>query len=840
MPHIEDFKELKFQSVAALKKRDLDSNKEYLKRLRFEFKEIEKQGAGNYWVQCFNESKTWDHNKNGLLLPFLLGMTDIDPIQDNIEHNVEYHPDFPDIDIDFLPHARDPIKKYAEEKYGKEHVCSVGLWLRYKPKLALQDAAAALGKNRFEVIALSKNLPDEFDQMSFKQAIEEFENFAEFAEENPDVCELAYKMVGKIKSQGKHAGGLIISSIPIKDYVPLTLCGEEGNKQWTSAWIEGMADTQLSKFGFVKFDILGLLNLSYIWNCIRLVKKSKNLEIRFEDTDPREDRAGWIIKPDGSKEKILLNDPKTLKAADKIKLTSIFQFDTDFAQSIVEKGGVKSFMDLVIYTSLGRPGPLPMIDVYIENRDAGEEYWKSDLHPIMQDVLDSTAGVLCFQEQLLRTWTELCAFTMPEAEKAQKAVKKKKTEILDEIKPKVIKGAANHIGEDKARELWDTMVSFGRYCFNKSHAVAYIVTSYRCLWLKTHFPSEWWAAALSECPATRFVKYIGAARAEGIDFGSIDIRNLSVSYTVKDERILPGLTSIKGIGVPTAKSVVQVADEKPFESVKDFVNRYGKSKGVLERVIKLGGFDHLNPNRKLLWRWYQFLYDSGKDVTRFRRQVKWCFVWDQKDIDAEINRQKSEYARLYPKRKRIPKKILNWLPSTLRSDPKPFDPEKDFDSNNDSNKQELKLINKIKTEDVTFDQFRRLFNEDFTYAEKLVFEKEYLGYYWHSPLEMYNHNPKNNLEKAKETGLLDCVIEEIHTKDGARGKYKILNVTDGTLTARVNVWKDIIDYNDEEVFQEGIGVRMRVNYQEKWKSFAVQNDTEIMPLSFKDEAEIAQ
>lgn len=827
---VETFKELKKLAVQNLKAKGLASSHQHLKRLDFEFKEIEKQGANGYWVRNFNEGRRWEHNKPGLVLPYVLDMTPINPIGDvetTIAHRIEYHADFPDIDIDFLSVAREPVKKYAEEKYGKEYVCSVGLWQRYSAKLALQDTAAALGKNRHEAIAVCKDLPEEFDKMPFDQAVQEYKEFGKYAELHPDVCELAYRMVGKIKAQGKHAGGLVISSEPIKDFVPLTLCGEDGNKQWTSAWTEGMAETQLSKFGLVKFDILGLLNLSYIFNCLALVEEHQGIKIDFSDMDPRDDRAGWLTLKDGTKSKILLNDPPTLEAADKVHLDSIFQFDTEFAQSIVEKGGVKSFTDLVIYTSLGRPGPLPMIDVYIENRDSKGKGMNT--HPIMQDILSQTENVLCFQEQLLRTWTELCGFTMPEAEAAQKAVKKKKgDELVTEIGPKVIKGASLHLGEEAAKALWDQMISFGRYCFNKSHAIGYIVIAYRCLWLKTHFPIEWWAATLSECPEFKFVKYIGAARTEGIKFGSIDVARPSVNYTVSDGHIVPGLTAIKGIGAATAEKIVtEYKTNGPFTGLENLVSRTSKARGTLEKLIKLGGFDKFFPNRKILWTWYQYVHDDSKDAAILRSIINHTYVWDTIEIIAERNRQADEHRRMYPKRK-VPPKIDKWIPTSPRTDPKPLD------WNVQLNDHDKKLAKKLA---LNFKQFMAVMvnEKDYTFAEKLVFEKDYLGYYWHNPLSVYKFNPKNNIEGSKTRGILDCVIEEVHIRSGARGDYKILNVTDGISIARVNVWGDEVAINDEELFQVGIGVKLKVNYQEKWRSFAMKKGELIIPLELQDE-----
>lgn len=800
---------------------------EYINRLKFEIEEINKQGANSYWLRLYNSDKKFESNTNGLVLPFLLGITHVDPIKENIEHAIKFDPEFPDIDVDLLPMSRDHVKKYAEEKYGEDHVCNVGLWLTYKAKLAMQDAATVLGHNRHEVIAALKELPEEFDNMDFDQAYEEFEQIRGLYESKPEVVDLAYKMLGKIKSQGKHAGGLIISDVPIKEYIPLTLCGTDKNKQWTSAWTEGMAASQLSKFGFVKFDLLGLLNISYIYNCKKLIKKNKNINIDFDDIDPLEDRAGWVYYPDGTIDKILLNDPEALEKADKIKLESIFQFDTDFAKSIVEKGGVKTFNDLLIYTSLGRPGPLPMIDVYIKNRDDTSEGWKKSLHPKMLDILKETKGVLTFQEQLLRIWVEVCGFTMPEAEAAQKAVKKKRVAILNEIEPRVIEGAAPVLGEDVAKQLWDQMVSFGRYCFNKSHAVAYMIIAYRCLWLKTHFPAEWWAAVLSECPNTRTVQYMGAARAEGIPFGAINVNSLTTNFSVDGDKVTPGVMGIKGIGKAAADHLIAVSEEGAFKSLDDFVDRVGKNKTATERLVKLGGFDSFHKNRRALWMWYIYNYDTTTEAGKIRRKINACYLWPMEAVKDERARQTVEYLRMYPKRKKIPKKITDWVPSSARKgEPDPYDPQREL------TKEEEKMAKSLK---LSFSEVIRLFPRNYSLKKILQFEKEYLGYYWNSPVDMFIHGSHTTIEHAKQTGLLECVIEESYVRQGARGDYMILNVTDGINSARVNVWGSEILSNDEEVFNVGTGVKMKVNWQEKWRSFAVKRNSIVTPLMLKEE-----
>lgn len=844
---IEEWADLKKLAIMFLKKKKL--GQAYADRLKVELKEIDKQGAGNYWTMIFNERKKYDHNKNGLVLPFLLGLTSIDPIQSNIPHNWVYHADFPDIDIDFLSQARDPVKEYAAKQYGIDRVCSVGNWNTYKPKLALQDAASALGLHRNQIISWAKDLPKEFDEMDFKEAISEFDSLQKFYEEselNKEVVDLAYRMVGKIRSQGRHAGGLIIADVSLKDYIPMTLSGSNKGKekQWTSAWTEGMAASQLSKFGLVKFDILGLTNQVYIWTCQRLVQQNRGIIVDFDDMNPEEDRAGWMIHDDGRKEPISLNDPKALAEADAVRVDSVFQFDTDFAKGILEKGGVKSFNDLLVYTSLGRPGPLPMIDVYIENRDDPDEKWRQGLHPDILKILEKTYGIIVFQEDLARFWTELCGFTIPEAQDARKAVAKKKTDQLQWIGPKVIKGATPLLGEEKAKEWWDKMVSFGRYAFNKSHATAYTILAYRCLWLKTYFPSEWWAAVLSDCKKDKLVQFIGTARCEGMKFGTLSINRLAKHFTVKHNKILLGLTSVNGIGDSAADKLLTTIEGMMFNSFDEVVDVVGPNRTIFERLIKLGAFDELYPNRKALWKYYLYKVGSGKDINEFKRRVNACYLWPSKEIFAERQRQTNEYKKQYPKRKKIPKKIMEWLPSNAwPTKSSEYDPEREL------TKDEAKMAKKIK---LTFDQFVQFFPEDFSLIEILDFEKEYLGYYWNSPLEVFENKDGTSVADARASSLakqagehrkrvfMEAVIDEVVTNKTKSGnEYLVLYVTDGIERVRVNVWGNEIFLTDDELFEPGTGIRMCVKWSDQYRSFSVERGQGItaLPLKKKKETE---
>ncbi|MEM3000668.1 MAG: hypothetical protein QXP41_00550 [Candidatus Nitrosocaldus sp.] len=789
--------------------------KEYEDRLKFEISEIEKQGAEDKWVDCAN--KKFDKNPNGLVLPFLIGITPIDPIAAGIKHNIEYKTDFPDVDIDLLPGTREKIEAFAAQTYGKDKVCSVGLWQTYKPKLALQDAARALGYDPEPIIQFTKELPDEFDDLSYDEAIREFPSFSSFAMANKAIVDMAYRMVGGIKAQGRHAGGIIIANVPIYEHIPLTMC----SGHWTSAWTEGH-NQQLSKMGFVKFDLLGLKNLLYIRNCLSLIKKNRGITIEWSDIDPEVDRAGWLIDANGNRTPILINDKKALALANQVRTETVFQFETELAKSIIAKGGVKSFNDLVIYCSLGRPGPLPMIESYVRRRD-GEEKWDHE-HPKIIEKLKDTFGIIVFQEQLASIWQSIGGFTVPEAEAARKAVAKKRVEEFAPVKDKWLRGATKVLGEEAAMEWWHKMATFGRYAFNKSHATAYALIAHRCLYLKAHFPAEWWAAVMSDCDTKKLAKYVGYARADGVKLGGLDCNNFSLKFDVIGDTIIPGLLNIKNMDSNTAYKII--ADSRPVNDIDDFVQRYGRNKVVCERLIKLGAFKNKHNNNKATWLWYQFAYGTDDESKEIRKKVKCLLGWSTDDIQKERQRQANEYFKQYPNRKAIPAKIKNWLPKIPKIRPDAIWTD---DHVCQSDHDLSKFIQP------TRDQVMGLVKDDFTLKEMLNFEREYLGYCNHSPMDLYKHSFDTTIQDAKESGVLEACVEKFSMRK-KNVEYGEIIVTDGIENARVIVWKDELTINGIDMFKEGRGLRMRVIWNDRYNSFNLRTGSLVVPLEKADVA----
>lgn len=332
------------------------------------------------------------------------------------------------------------------------------------------------------VIKLTKALnDDEYDSMDVEDLCNANQDFDDYYAINKEIVDLALELRGRIKSQGQHAGGIIISSVPLADTIPMSYI----KGKFVSQWTEGMAATQLSPFGLVKFDILGLKTMSYNVYTEELIEKARGIKICWDECDPSCDEpyAGHQMMPDGTKVPILFNDECAIKMADDVKTEAVFQFDTHVAKGVLSNG-VRNFHDLVAYTALARPGPMDMIPEYVDRRDDPRQLWKKKEDPRVVEMLLDTHGIIVYQEQLTKFWTVFGGLTVPEAEKARKSVAKKKREEVLKLGPRLVEGMIkNGFSDDpkprnddgiyegakghSAQGWWNKMVTFGRYCFNK-------------------------------------------------------------------------------------------------------------------------------------------------------------------------------------------------------------------------------------------------------------------------------------------------------------------------------------------------------------------------------------
>ena len=873
----------------------------YRKRLSFEINEIEKQGAERYWVDLANENKIIKHNPNRLLIPYLLNITDTDPLKGYDDEEVitnisaktvsEYKKthdnklptgiyrdsDMPDIDIDCLPGARDSLKDYVISQYGQGNtdnygsVCSVGTWQTYKFKSAIIDVSVALGiMTRFDAEKTTTQLPDYVDDLpengmatcrakvrkndqetecgtvhgeavcpnckqsatdaiTIGQILKEQPVLQAFNEQYPTIIPYAIKLVGRIRNMGMHAGALIITDRPLFGNIPLAKSSNKGF--WVSMWTEGRS-TQLSKFGYVKWDWLGLKTLEYIFRCCEAIKVNRGISFGdnlngWEDIDPEQRKAGYFIDPSGIQHIINLDDKGALALANSQKCDGVFQFDTELALSLLSYG-VRNFEDLMLINAMGHPGPIAALPETMANRDDPTMAWKKKLHPEVYNILKETYGQLVYQEQLTQMWQRLAGFTAPEAQETRKAVAKKWTHKLRNVEQKWLVGASKTIGEEEARSIWAKMISFGRYAFNKSHSVAYCLVTLKCLFLKAHFAPEYWAAVMNDCHPDKLVRYMGVARSEEwfpteitklgncksdkpLKFENIEINNLTLNFTVKENTIYVGISSIKGFGEKIAECLIT---EHKYHSMDDFIEKTGiKTKTVLERLIKLEAFRNLpsHSNCKALWIYYQAKYGNGNEAKQAKNDISNSILemqgWNQEAIEKERNNLINEYKLVYPKKKTIPKKITEWMPEPA----------------------------------ITLDNILKVIEHDYSLVERLSFQNDYLGYYIDSPLEMYNCRGDMTIAKARNMAKSghDLVAIEgiIHNIEYAMSKnnkpYAKLVLTDGMLRANVMIWSKELGNIDKGAIKKDIGVRVIVDYDQEHNSFSLRRNSTITILKPK-------
>lgn len=427
-------------------------------RLKNEFVEIESQNMANYFLDLHDKKIKYPYNQNNLLVPCLLGI--VDDFDGNKPSNFVYG-DVPDIDVDYLPIIRDYLKyDWAHIAFGEEKICHIGTYNQYGIKSALIDMARVHGLDDKEIKAITTTIKDkEKDEegkvtaITWSRAIETYPALKEYCEKNPNVAKAAQKLLHKNRSGGSHAGGLIISSVPLADFVPL-----EKRKDGTivSAWTEGLNRTDLGPVGLVKFDLLVITNILQIAYACHLIKQRHNLS----------SICALSNQPDWS-DISYLNDPKPLKMASLGDLKGVFQFDSDGIRKLAKQGGVDSFDDLVAYTALYRPSVLSikMHEHYIDRKKGKEQY---EIHDVLKPYLNTTYGILCYQEQVNQVLHVIGDIPLKDCEIIRKAISKKKEKDFAEYKDQFIERGQVNLKWDKEKveELWKQIEMFAGYGFN--------------------------------------------------------------------------------------------------------------------------------------------------------------------------------------------------------------------------------------------------------------------------------------------------------------------------------------------------------------------------------------
>ncbi|RDU36213.1 DNA polymerase III subunit alpha [Neobacillus piezotolerans] len=577
---------------AGLKKRRPEYGDEYSERLQYELSIIHKMNFNDYFLIV------WDFMKYarergiltgpgrgsaaGSLVAYSLYITDVDPLEHGLLFERFLNPErisMPDIDIDFPDTRRDEVIEYVARKYGELHVAQIVTFGTLAAKAAIRDVGRAFGLNGKELDSLSKAIPSR-NGITLKDAYRESARLREFVSGSPfneKIFETALKIEGLPRHTSTHAAGVVISEKQLVDLVPI----QAGHND---VFLTQYSMEHLEEIGLLKMDFLGLRNLSLLEGIVASIN--------------REGRRKIDIRT------IPLEDEKTYQLLAKGETTGIFQLESEGMRKVLTRLRPTRFDDIVAVNALYRPGPMENIPLFISRKHGGEKivYPHIDLEPI----LENTYGVIVYQEQIMQIASTMAGFTLGEADLLRRAVAKKKKEELDREREHFVAGAVKKgYGRSVADEVYDLIVRFANYGFNKSHSVAYSVISCQLAYLKAHFPAHFMAALLSSVTGNdvKIAQYIRELKALDIPVFPPSINNSLFSFKAENGGVRFGLGGIKGIGGSVAREILQERKRKPFADLFDFCIRLPQktaSRKTLEALVHSGCFDEFGKDRATL------------------------------------------------------------------------------------------------------------------------------------------------------------------------------------------------------------------------------------------------
>jgi len=587
----------------------------YKERLKKELQEIDGQAEHEYFLDLYKNKAKFSKNENNLFIAYVLGLCD--------DFDIEKEPtyiqgEFPDIDVDYLPIIQDYLRNdFCPRMFGRDKVVNIGNYGTFGMKSALLDMTRVHGIDRAEIQSITKNLQDKDEEgnpLTWEKALEISPELNEYSQKYPEVTDSARRLIDRNRNRGKHAGGTVISSVKIDDFVPV-MTDTDGHP--VSGWTEGLHDQDLQPVGLIKFDVLAIKDLLRISNCCKLIKE-RHPEIK--SISAMEDCADWT-------DTSYLNDSKAIDLANDAKTRGVFQFDGEGMRNLVKSGGVDSFEDLVAYTALFRPGPLNMgmHERYIE-RKKGKESWEDEIPECLTEALGKTYGVLCYQEQVMQTLNIVGDIPLIHCEKIRKAISKKKEKEFLKYKQMFLDNGSKKTGwpadsddNKNMNFLWNQLESFASYGFNKSHAVAYTYISSRLLYLKAHFPLEFFVTTLSlEADEDKLKSYKREAERLGITINRCNLNKSKSNYSIVDDQIYIGFSNIKGIGKEVAQEIVS---KQPYKGIEDFLLRFGTDKRIVEPLIFLEVFSE-KPINILLEFYEEFKKWDKSNLSKNKAQEK--------------------------------------------------------------------------------------------------------------------------------------------------------------------------------------------------------------------------
>ncbi len=563
--------------------------KEYIDRLNYELDVINTMGYVDYYLIVHDFIK---HAKDmgipvgpgrgsgaASICAYCIGITGIDPMKYNLLFERFLNPErvsMPDFDIDFCFERRGEVIDYVIEKYGSDHVAQIVTFGTLAAKAAIRDVGRALGMPYSTVDNIAKQVPNELNitiDRALKRSVD-FKALYDNDEEAKELIDMARKVEGMPRHASTHAAGVVITHDPVVSYVPLARNDE--------AIVTQFPMTTLEELGLLKMDFLGLRTLTVIKSAENMIRKSVS-DFRIENIDV-EDKAVFEMMCAAQTE-------------------GVFQFESAGMRSVLSQLKPESLEDLIAVISLYRPGPMDSIPTYIENRHHPNKIkYKT---PELKSILDVTYGCMVYQEQVMQICRELAGYSYGRADIVRRAMAKKKHDVMLKERDSFVEGSIKRgIDTKAANEIFDEMISFASYAFNKAHAAAYAYVAYQTAWLKCHYPCEFFAALLTSFldNTGKVVQYINECSKLGIKILPPHINESSDEFAVSGRNIHFSLLAIKGLGRGFIKRMIDERNANgDFYDFYDFCRRmHGKdfNRRTLENLIKCGAFDNLGANRR--------------------------------------------------------------------------------------------------------------------------------------------------------------------------------------------------------------------------------------------------
>ncbi len=616
--------ELGKQLIPSFKTEDGTSEREYLRarvmeglRLRYgdpppaaavermetELDVIDRMGFNAYFLIVWDFVKFAKENSiavgpgrgsaAGSIVSYCLAITDVDPLQYDLLFERFLNPErvsMPDIDIDFSVRGRERVMRYVTEKYGRESVAQIVTFGKMFPRAATRDAARVLGHDYGAGDRLAKLIPDPImgRSPSFEECLKAGQPLRKACDEDPtakQIVEVAQGLEGIVRNSSIHAAAVVIADRPLTDIVPLQLAdaGTDENGDRAYRMVTQFSMKPIEEIGILKMDFLGLRNLDVIEDALDIIERSSG------------ERPEMTTLP--------LDDPPTYEMLARGDSTGVFQFESEGMREALKKVRPDEFNDLVALVALYRPGAMDQIPVYAKGKRNPESITYQDER--LREILESSKGVILYQEQAMQISKELAGFSGAKADDLRKAIGKKNRAAMAELKPEFVEGCrASNTRNEVIEFLWNTNEKSADYSFNKSHAACYALIAYRTAWLKANYPAEYMAALISSVMSTKDKVPFFVARCEemGIEILPPDVNLSDHEFTVVDGNIRFGLDAVKGVGFQAVEAIKRAREEGgELSSIWDFCERVDNrtvNKKAIEALIKCGAFGSTGASRK--------------------------------------------------------------------------------------------------------------------------------------------------------------------------------------------------------------------------------------------------